>query len=178
MIDNYYSNTLIDVTVKLCGEWGDPAMHPDLADIVQYAANKMHIDSVIINTNGGLRSATFWTSLYYNTTDSNASVNVMWGIDGSTHYYNDMYRRNVNTARAFENMHAWFDVSNDNGMWQYLAFAWNYNDWESAYNYSVMHNIPFKFAIGHVVDQAQQLTDTQLVTARKYVTLANNRNTV
>ena len=49
----------LNMTYDLCGEYGDPMMHPKIQD---YIDKLTAIGYVSINTNGGLRSSEFYRS--------------------------------------------------------------------------------------------------------------------
>ena len=48
-----------------------------------------------------------------------------WGIDGTDHDTNWLYREGVNYERAMENMHTWFS-NGGGGAWHFLIFDWNW----------------------------------------------------
>ena len=116
------------VTVKFCGEWGDPAMYPHLDRAIESALEHQHVTDVIVNTNGGLRTPKFWTALGNRW---GRACQVVFGIDGTTDAVNQRYRLGVNTERAFDNLRA-YNSSAGWAVWQYLCFAHNAEDWQAA----------------------------------------------
>lgn len=116
------------VTVKFCGEWGDPAMYPHLDRAIESALAHEHVTDVIVNTNGGLRTPLFWEQLGNRW---GRACQVVFGIDGTTDQINQRYRLGVNTERAFDNLRA-YNASAGWAVWQYLCFEHNSEDWLSA----------------------------------------------
>lgn len=106
--------------LTLCGEFGDPMMHPEIEKFVDYGLTIFR--RVHINTNGGLRQPS-----WYKRVAQKHTYNVMidWGIDGTDHDTNWLYREGVNYERAMENMHTWFS-NGGGGAWHFLIFDWNW----------------------------------------------------
>lgn len=160
-----------DFVIKLCGEWGDPAMHPDLLEIVQYAANNPGVSQIVVNTNGGLRTPEFWTRLGSVYPDK---ISVVWGIDGTDHATNDLYRRNVNTQRAIENMRA-FNDAGFRGEWQYLAFIWNRHDWPRLLLAQEEYWVPVCFRLGSTIPR-HKITDPAIMDEFRFIQQQIARN--
>lgn len=138
------ANNLTGVNlVSLCGEAGDPLMHPEIDDIIDCFLEKK-LD-IYVHTNAGLRDPSFFRKY------AKKGVNFDFGIDGMDAETNNMYRIGVNFDKAWENMHAYFDeVKQTNrkmGLWSYLIFSWNKHTIHDVYNYAKSNNIPINFKI-------------------------------
>ena len=122
--DNLCSiNTQSKIRIQLCGEWGDPMMHPKINDILSYLENKPEVFHILINTNGGLRNPSWYTKA----AEQYKKLRIIFGIDGTTHEINDLYRTGVNTERAIANMRAFNNAGGDT-TWQYIVFSWNWHE--------------------------------------------------
>ena len=138
------ANNLVGVDlVSLCGEAGDPLMHPEIDVIIDCFLEK-DID-VYVHTNAGLRDQSFFRKY------AKKGVNFDFGIDGMDAETNNMYRIGVNFNKAWENMHAYFDELKlqkiKKGNWSYIIFSWNKHTIHDVYNYAKSNKIPVKFKI-------------------------------
>lgn len=114
--------------IQFCGEFGDPLMHPHIRQFIDNAL--LYTDKVHINTNGGLRNPNFYSDLVkdYGHPSSkypDKKVHIKWGIDGTDHDTNWLYREGVDWQRAIDNMTAWF-ANEGHGSWHFLIFDWNW----------------------------------------------------
>lgn len=105
--------------IQLCGELGDPMMHPKITDIIKTSL-QYNPELIKINTNGGLRSVKWYQEM-----SKYKQLRIMWGIDGIDQETNNKYRVGVNFNKAFANMKAWFQ-SGGKGEWHFILFNWNY----------------------------------------------------
>lgn len=133
----------VDV-VTLCGETGDPLMHPDIEEIIDLFINE-GID-VYVHTNAGLRDEEFFRKL------AQKKIGVDFGIDGMTEEINSKYRIGVNFDKAWKNMHAYFDEckkyhNTTFGFWSYLIFTWNKHTFYDVIDYAKQANIPLNLKI-------------------------------
>jgi len=103
--------------IQLCGELGDPMMHPNIDRILERILESNY--TIMINTNGALRSPSWYTKWA-----SNPKIKIYWGIDGLDHITNDKYRRGANFKKAWDNMSAWFK-NKGKGEWHFILFSWN-----------------------------------------------------
>ena len=110
--------------IRLCGTYGDPLMSKKILDVISWAHARSQA-SVQINTNGSLRSVTWWENLakILRPTDR-----VIVGIDGleDTHA---LYRRGTDWKKIIRNIKAF----NDNGgrsIWSFLIFEHNQHQLE------------------------------------------------
>jgi molybdenum cofactor biosynthesis enzyme MoaA len=136
-LDHIVSKTMgLNMTYDLCGEYGDPMMHPNIQKIIDKLTS---IGSVSINTNGGLRNEKF-----YSTNAKNRRLKITWSIDGLDHDTNWKYREGVNWQRAMDNMTAWFHHGGK-GRWEYLMFDWNKDQIPLAKTFADANNISVRF---------------------------------
>jgi MoaA/NifB/PqqE/SkfB family radical SAM enzyme len=112
----------IDVPVKklaLCGNYGDPIMHKELPQIIEYWF-KNKSQNIVMMTNGGARSKQWWTDLGKLT---KGKMRVTFGIDGLEDT-NHLYRRNVRWDRLMQNTKAFIDAGGD-ARWKFIIFKHN-----------------------------------------------------
>lgn len=107
--------------IVFCGEFGDPMMHPQIEDFINYTTDNVDIKRLIINTNGGLRDPEWYKHIA-----ARETVRIEWGIDGTDHDTNWLYREGVDWNRAMANMKAWFS-NGGSGHWAFLLFDWNWH---------------------------------------------------
>lgn len=100
--------------IILCGNFGDPLMHPQLDEILVFF-QKQNID---ISTNASLRNKAWWYKL-----GSNKNIKVNFCIDGigSTH---EFYRRNTSYKKIIENARS-FISAGGKARWQFIVFKHN-----------------------------------------------------
>lgn len=134
--------------IQFCGEYGDPVMHPRIREFVDAALN--YTNRVNINTNGGLRNPDWYTALLNDYAQSDKRVYIKWGIDGTDHDTNWLYREGVDWQRAMDNMTAWF-ANNGCGSWHFIIFDWNWHQIPEAYEMSkqIGCEVTFKFNNRH-----------------------------
>jgi MoaA/NifB/PqqE/SkfB family radical SAM enzyme len=107
--------------IQFCGELGDPMMHPKIEQFIEYGLN--YVDYIHINTNGGLRNPDWYA---YMAKKFPKRIRIKFGVDGTDHDTNWLYREGVDFNRAVDNMQSWFD--NDGlGSWHFLIFEWNWH---------------------------------------------------
>ena len=111
---------------QLCGEFGDPIMHPQIDKIVDYLQSSDHVSAIEINTNGGLRQPKWYEKI-----GEYDKIEIIFGIDGIDHDTNWKYREGVDFKRAWENMLAFKSKSNRIN-WQFIIFEWNWHQIEEA----------------------------------------------
>jgi len=101
-------------TVKFCGNFGDPLMHPDLNEVINFFQNQQ----IAISTNASLRSRQWWSDL-----GEKENVSVTFCIDGigKTH---ELYRRNTSYDKIIENAKAFIDAGGT-ARWQFIVFRHN-----------------------------------------------------
>ena len=129
--------------IKLCGEVGDPMMHPQIEDFVSLILDdyKKHYIAVLISTNGALRNPDWYTRMGLRYKDDLA---IVFGIDGTDHETNWMYREGVNWQRAMDNMMA-FHAAGGSCTWQFIIFPWNIHQIKQAYDMASEFDLPIEF---------------------------------
>ncbi len=130
-----------DIVVTLCGELGDPMMHPDIEEIVELFLQNGNW--VQIHTNGALSNKSF-----YEKYAKDRRVSISWGIDGMDAETNGKYRVGVNFDKAWDNMHTWF-TNGGKGHWNFIIFRWNKHQLHDAYEYAKSNNIPIEIKINN-----------------------------
>ena len=133
------SSVKIDM-ITLCGEWGDPMMHPEIEDIIKLCTAKGY--RVELMTNGGLRNPSFYKRL----AKEHPKLMLFFCIDGLDHDTNWMYREGVDWQKAWDNMHAWFD-NGGKGQWEMLIFTSNQHQLEEARKQAIKSKIDINFKI-------------------------------
>ena len=101
-------------TVNLCGNFGDPLMHPELDEVLTFFQNQQ----ISISTNASLRSKEWWSNL-----GRNRNIDVMFCIDGIGTEH-ELYRRNTSYNKVLENAKAFIE-SGGNARWQFIVFRHN-----------------------------------------------------
>lgn len=100
--------------VVLCGNFGDPLMHPNLDEILTFFQSQQ----IEISTNASLRTKEWWYKL-----GSNKNIKVVFCIDGigPTH---ELYRRNTSYKKIIENAKS-FISAGGKARWQFIVFRHN-----------------------------------------------------
>jgi len=100
--------------VSFCGNFGDPLMHPQLNEIIDFFQQKQ----ITISTNASLRSEKWWSEL-----GEMKNVSVTFCIDGigKTH---ELYRRNTSYDKIIKNAKAFINAGGT-AHWQFIVFRHN-----------------------------------------------------
>ena len=101
-------------TVSFCGNFGDPLMHPQLDEIVNFFQHQQ----ISISTNASLRSRQWWSEL-----GKNKNVSVIFCIDGIGKEH-ELYRRNTSYKKIIENAES-FMQAGGTARWQFIVFRHN-----------------------------------------------------
>jgi len=108
--------------VLLEGDYGDPAMHPDLLKFVNFFKA---IDKVQIVTNGSIRSHKWYTKLAtYKNVYTDFSID---GLEDTNH----IYRINANWQKIMDNVKAYIDAGG-NAVWKMIVFKHNQHQIQQA----------------------------------------------
>ena len=109
-------------SVKFCGEYGDPMMHPKVEDFISYCLDN-NAEEVIVNTNGGLRNPDWYMKMGER---YGQRLTIVFGIDGTDAHVNNLYRVDVDWYRAMDNLRA-YSNSPGRAVWQFIVFEHNYH---------------------------------------------------
>ena len=131
------------IDIQLCGELGDPMMHPKIDDILTHIHNAEHINHVEVNTNGGLRNPNWYEMIGEKFGDN---IEIVFGIDGIDHNTNWLYREGVDFSRAWNNMLS-FRKANKNTTWQFIIFEWNWHQIKEAHSIANNEGLDMKWII-------------------------------
>lgn len=116
-------------SISFCGCFGDALTHPRLIEIIEYFILEFPQITFYLHTNGGLKTAQYWTKLA-NVLTKSYHHEVIWGLDGLEDT-NHIYRVNVNWNKVKENWRA-FNSAGGNSHWQFIVFPHNYHQIEEA----------------------------------------------
>ena len=148
--------------IQICGDYGDPMMHPRIEDIIKVSAET--VDLISIHTNGGLRNPEWFSKiakLYGN------KVVMVFGIDGIDEETNSKYRIGVNFNRAMENMIA-YKTNGGHVFWDFLIFSFNEDQIKQAHEIAKKHNMEIYFNINTRDYKDIRLTDpTKILKIKK-----------
>jgi molybdenum cofactor biosynthesis enzyme MoaA len=139
IFDTYQSNKITHI--RLCGDAGDPMMHPDIEQFVKSVL--VGCQHVGIHTNGGLRQPAWYT---HAGEAYGEHLYIMFGIDGTDHDTNWKYREGVDWQRAMDNMLA-FKKAGGYTIWQFVIFPWNLHQIEAAAAIANDNSIKMKFIV-------------------------------
>ena len=113
-------------------------MHPKITDFTNRAFAEPSVKNVVINTNGGLRTPDWYTTMGEK---FGGDLQIIFGIDGMSHETNWKYREGVDWQRAIDNMLA-FAAAGGNAGWHFIIFDWNWQEVHNAYNFARQIRIP------------------------------------
>lgn len=105
-----------------CGNFGDPAVVPELIDILRYCWDAKPTLKLAVHTNASVRSAAWWEALAR--TAAGHRFRVIAGIDGASHETNRRYRVRTDFARIIDNLAA-FIAAGGEAEWRMLVFRHN-----------------------------------------------------
>jgi len=112
----------------MCGNYGDPAAGKHTLEIYSYFRKLNPTITLGMNTNGGLRSTTWWSSL--GAMLSYQKDYVIFSIDGLNDT-NHIYRVNVGWDKVIENAQA-FIAAGGRAHWEMLVFEHNQHQVDQA----------------------------------------------
>lgn len=110
--------------VYFCGTYGDPMMHRQIADMVEWLRDANPDLQIGIHTNGGAGSATTWQRL------ARCTDFVAFGIDGLADT-NHVYRRGVRWKRVERNAQTYV-AAGGTAYWDFIAFRHNQHQVQAA----------------------------------------------
>lgn len=106
--------------VFFCGSYGDPIAHPEFLDILRDFRSKNPTLWLYIHTNGGIRSADYWTEMAQ---IINGYGKIDFGIDGLQDTLH-LYRKDVDYNKVIRNATA-FIKAGGKAQWNFIVFAHN-----------------------------------------------------
>jgi MoaA/NifB/PqqE/SkfB family radical SAM enzyme len=112
--------------ISLVGNFGDPLMHPELDEIINFFKEQ----KILISTNASLRNKTWWSNL-----GKNKNIKVVFCIDGIGKEH-ELYRRNTSYKKIVENAKS-FIQSGGTAQWQFIVFQHNEHQINEAKELSV-----------------------------------------
>lgn len=143
--------------VQMCGNYGDPLMVRDLLDIIRHIRSRNPAISFCINTNGSLRTPSWWREL--GTLLTEPVDRVAFGIDGLADT-NHLYRRGTDFAKIMANATA-FMAAGGKAEWQFLRFKHNEHQVEDAQR--LADSLGFKRFIAKRTDRFQTATEWRVL---------------
>jgi MoaA/NifB/PqqE/SkfB family radical SAM enzyme len=117
--------------VSFCGNFGDPLMHPELNDIINFFQKQ----KISISTNASLRNKRWWQDL-----GKNKNITVTFCIDGIGKEH-EFYRRNTSYEKILENAKSFIQGGGD-ALWQFIVF--NHNEHQITKAKKLSKQIGFK----------------------------------
>lgn len=103
-----------------CGSYGDPIMHPQFLDILQYFRDCSDSLWLYIHTNGGAHDTEYWSKM---ARIIGTQGKIDFGIDGLEDT-NHLYRQNVKFEKVIDNAKAFIDAGG-NAQWNFIVFEHN-----------------------------------------------------
>jgi len=146
--------------VALCGDFGDPLMHPRIQDYID--CTERYNIQLIIHTNGGLRTAKFFEH-----NAKNENLEICFSIDGTSQQTNEKYRVNVDYNKAMNNMLA-FKTNGGNASWDFIIFDYNIDDFYEALQIAKNYDIKFQPIINNR-EWEHKIKDRNLIEELKLV---------
>lgn len=114
-LKDHYHN----IEASFSGVWGDPMMHPQIFEILNYASNRYK--TVDIDTNGGMQSTDFWHSL--GLLSKKTGLKVTFSIDGLEDT-NVLYRINTDYNKIIHNARTFINAGGK-AKWKFIVFKHN-----------------------------------------------------
>lgn len=107
--------------ISFIGNFGDPLMHPDLDEIIEFFQKQ----KILISTNASLRSKSWWQNL-----GKKNNIKMIFCIDGigKTH---EIYRRHTSYKKIIGNAKQFIDAGG-HAEWQFIVFKHNEHQIEEA----------------------------------------------
>ena len=116
---------LSGVSVELCGNYGDPIYHPDLAGLIRDLKHRGAMISIV--TNGGHRRRSWWQEL---TQELSPEDSVTFSIDGIPENF-AQYRINGDWPTTKDAIEVCVQAACQT-VWKFIPFSYNENNIEQA----------------------------------------------
>ena len=111
----------------LCGNLGEPMMHPQIVEIVDLLIQRKP-RWLTIHTNGGMGTVDMWRDLGRLLPETKGQI--IFSLDGLEDT-NHLYRRNVNWDAVMRNAQA-FIAAGGNAVWKFIDFEYNHHQIDAA----------------------------------------------
>lgn len=137
-------NNYDGVEFKFCGVLGDPAIHPQFADMLEYLLG--HNGMVTISTNGAVGTEDMWRRLGTMCSTYQRKFHLHWCIDGHKQT-NHIYRVNTKWEVLERNLNAFKETVGKyayRAKWIFIVFDHNEHELEAAKQHA--ESLGFKFA--------------------------------
>jgi len=160
--------------VSFVGNFGDPLMHPELDEIINFFKEQ----KIRISTNASLRNKSWWSDL-----GKNKNIKVIFCIDGIGKEH-ELYRRNTSYKKIVENAKS-FIQSGGIAEWQFIVFQHNEHQLNEAKELSTQlgfKDIKFMYSDRFDTDDTWKVYDNNkylydLKKPSKQITLRKSLNT-
>ena len=121
-LKNVFTKDIIDNTKQIffCGSYGDPSVHPEFLEILQWFRSQRKDLWLYIHTNGAKRQEGFWEEV---AKIMNGYGQIDFGIDGLADT-NHLYRQGVLYEHAIENAKN-FIKAGGRAKWNFIVFKHN-----------------------------------------------------
>lgn len=112
--------------IRLFGTYGEPCLHPKFLEFTEWLTQ--HTDaSIIISTNGSLRTRRWWSKLAKILRDQDRVIFCVDGLADTNH----LYRKDTDFDKICENIIS-FNKAGGNSFWHYIVFEHNQHQVEEA----------------------------------------------
>tara|TARA_B110000238_G_C16135019_1_gene443236 strand:+ start:2389 stop:3429 length:1041 start_codon:yes stop_codon:yes gene_type:complete len=138
------TNHIADKEFKFCGVLGDPAIHPQFADMIEYLLQ--HGGRTSISTNGAVGSVDMWRRIGNLAQQYHKMFFIQWCIDGHRET-NHIYRVNTKWNVLERNINAFCETVGEytaRAQWVFIVFDHNEHELDIAKQHA--ERLGFKFA--------------------------------
>ena len=138
------TNHIANKEFKFCGVLGDPAIHPQFADMIEYLLQ--HGGRTSISTNGAVGSVDMWRRVGSLANQYHKTFFIQWCIDGHKET-NHIYRVNTKWNVLERNINAFCETVGEythRAQWVFIVFDHNEHELDIAKQHA--KRLGFKFA--------------------------------
>jgi len=138
------TNHIANKEFKFCGVLGDPAIHPQFADMIEYLLQ--HGGRTSISTNGAVGSVDMWRRVGSLANQYHKTFFIQWCIDGHKET-NHIYRVNTKWNVLERNINAYCETVGEHttrAQWVFIVFDHNEHELDIAKQHA--ERLGFKFA--------------------------------
>ena len=138
------TNHIANKEFKFCGVLGDPAIHPQFADMIEYLLQ--HGGRTSISTNGAVGSVDMWRRVGSLANQYHKTFFIQWCIDGHKET-NHIYRVNTKWNVLERNINAYCETVGKHttrAQWVFIVFDHNEHELDIAKQHA--ERLGFKFA--------------------------------